>query len=261
MFALSSNLSLAWHTRNMSKTLDQSLNLWRTQLGMPGFCFVSAEQMRAVLSVAAQTQWAEFAASWADLRLDEHMADAGRYRKRRHAVFSVANSGQVKRLPAQPHYQSVDYNPLNGGVPREFAPILPRVAENPLFLELLARFAELVAPLQPEVKNWHAEAHQFRIEPTPDAAGLPTPEGVHRDGVDYVLVLLIARENIVAGTTTVHLAKDGVKTEIGSFTLANAYEAVWLDDTRLFHGVTAVHPKQPGLPAYRDVLVLTFKNH
>ena len=107
-----------------------------------------------------------------------------------------------------------------------------------------------------DVNSWLAEAHQFRIEPTPDAAGLPTPEGVHRDGVDYVLVLMVARENIAAGTTTVHLA-GGL--EVGSFTLAQPFEAVWLDDSRIFHGVTAVHARKPELAAYRDVLVLTLR--
>ena len=134
--------------------------------------------------------------------------------------------------------------------------MLAENTHNPLFIELLQRFAELVKPLRTDVQTWLAEAHQFRIEPTPDAAGLPTPEGVHRDGVDYVLVLMVARENIAAGTTTVHLA-GGL--EVGSFTLSKSLEAVWLDDSRIFHGVTAVHARDPELPAYRDVLVLTLR--
>jgi hypothetical protein len=38
----------------------------------------------------------------------------------------------------------------------------------------------------------------------PDEPGQPTPEGVHRDGVDYVLVLMVRRTNIAQGTTTIH---------------------------------------------------------
>ena len=40
--------------------------------------------------------------------------------------------------------------------------------------------------------DWHIECHQFRIEARQDAAGQPTPEGVHRDGVDCVLVLMVS---------------------------------------------------------------------
>ncbi len=212
--------------------------------------------MRSVLSNAALAAWPSFAQSWNDLVLDAYMQDNGRYRKRRHAAFNVCANGAITALPAQPHYQSLDYNTLNGGIARHFAPILPANRESPIFVELLQRFAELVQPLCADVQNWLAEAHQFRIEPTPDAAGLPTPEGVHRDGVDYVLVLMVARENIAAGTTTVHLA-GGL--EVGSFTLSQPLQAVWLDDSRIFHGVTAVHARDPALAAYRDVLVLTLR--
>ena len=232
------------------------LNTWRAALRQPGFCFASDSVMRTLLSSAALAAWPSFAQSWNDLVLDAYMRDEGRYRKRRHAAFNVSALGKITALPAQPHYQSLDYNPLNGGIARYFAPILPANSESPIFYELLQRFAELIQPLCADVQNWLAEAHQFRIEPTPDAAGLPTPEGVHRDGVDYVLVLMVARENIEAGTTTVHLA-GGL--EVGNFTLSQPLEAVWLDDSRIFHGVTAVHARNPELPAYRDVLVLTLR--
>ena len=235
---------------------EQTLNQWRAALRQPGFCFVSDTVMRTLLSSAALAAWPCFAQSWNDLMLDTYMRDEGRYRKRRHAAFEVTASGAITALPAQPHYQSLDYNPLNGGIARHFAPILPANSSSLLFIELLQRFVELVQPLCADVRNWLAEAHQFRIEPTPDAAGLPTPEGVHRDGVDYVLVLMVARENIAAGTTTAHLA-GGL--EVGTFTLSQPLEAVWLDDRRIFHGVTAVHARDPTLPAYRDVLVLTLR--
>ena len=240
----------------MHPDYEQTLNNWRAALRQPGFCFVSDQLMRTTLSTTALTAWPSFAQSWNDLVLDAYMRDEGRYRKRRHAAFNVTADGVITALPAQPHYQSLDYNPLNGGIARHFAPIHPTNTSNVLFIELLQRFAELVKPLNADVQNWLAEAHQFRIEPTPDAAGLPTPEGVHRDGVDYVLVLMVARENINAGTTTVHL-EGGL--EVGSFTLSQPLEAVWLDDSRIFHGVTAVHARNPELPAYRDVLVLTLR--
>ena len=38
----------------------------------------------------------------------------------------------------------------------------------------------------------------------PGEAGQPTPEGMHRDGVDWVLVLMVRRENIKSGETTIY---------------------------------------------------------
>ena len=68
---------------------------------------------------------------------------------------------------------------------------------------------------------------------------------------------VLHRENIERGTTTIH-APDGH--ELGHFTLAHAFDAALLDDHRVFHGVTPVVPKDPALPAHRDVLVVTFKS-
>src|SRR3546814_11057592 len=69
---------------------------------------------------------------------------------------------------------------------------------------LLGFCASVFCALAPTVTGWHVEVHQFRIEAALAEAGQPTPEGVHRDGVDYVMVLLVRRENIASGTTTIH---------------------------------------------------------
>ena len=36
-------------------------------------------------------------------------------------------------------------------------------------------------------------------------------------------------------------------------------DAAFVDDSRVYHGVTAVVPINPDRPAYRDVLVVTFR--
>ena len=79
---------------------------------------------------------------------------------------------------------------------------------------------------------------------------------MHRDGVDYVLVLLVDRRNIASGTTTIH---DLDKRTLGSFTLTDPLDSALVDDARCFHGVTPVEPENPAQPAYRDVLVVTFR--
>ena len=104
--------------------------------------------------------------------------------------------------------------------------------------------------------TWHVEVHQFRIEARRGEAGRPTPEGSHRDGVDYVLVLLVNRTNIASGMTSVH---DLAGTQLGEFTLTQPLDAALVDDARVLHGVTPVEPLDPATPGYRDVLVVTFR--
>jgi hypothetical protein len=237
----------------MSETLDtQAL---ADEVRADGFAFVAAREMRGVLGAHGRlSDWDAFAASWNDLGLDTYMADGGRYRKRRHAVFAVGPAGTA-RLPHQPHYQSRDYNSLNGGVARWFEPVLPAVADGPTMRTILASCRDLFDRLSGR-GQWLVELHQFRIEARAGSAGRPTPEGMHRDGVDHVLVLLVGRVNIREGVTTTH---DLSGRELGSFTLTEPCDAALVDDHRVMHGVTPVEPIDPAKPAWRDVLVVTFK--
>lgn len=221
-----------------------------------GFAFLDAATARAWISAhGGLADWEALAASWEAMPRDTYMADGGRYRRRRHAVFRAGASG-IDREAHQPHYQSRDYNRLNGGVARWFEPSPASVTAGASFQAVLAACRHLFEHLSP-TRDWHIETHQFRIEARTGESGLPTPEGSHRDGVDFVLVLLIRRENIRSGVTTIH-GPDGA--DLGSFTLAEPFEAALVDDHRVFHGVTAVEPVDAALPAFRDVLVVTFRS-
>ncbi len=96
--------------------------------GADDFVFVESAQTIELLSTIAGAPLDSdpvFLDSWNRLEQDQYMADGGQYRKRRHATYAIDSAGQRARLmPYQPHYQTVDYNPLNGGVARYFAPIL-----------------------------------------------------------------------------------------------------------------------------------------
>jgi len=234
---------------------DQSL---QATLAREGYVFVQAGSMRPALETfGSLDDWQGFAASWNGLELDTHMADGGRYRLRRHAVFSSAAGGAIRREPHQPHFQALDYNPLNGGVSRWFEPVTDAAADSHAMRTILEFSRSLFASLAPDVLRWKIEVHQFRIEARLGAVGRPTPEGLHRDGVDYVLVLLVGRSNIASGTTSIH-APDG--RELGRFTLTEPLDAALVDDARVSHGVTAVEAIDAAQPAYRDVLVITFKS-
>ncbi|MGC2200242.1 MAG: 2OG-Fe dioxygenase family protein [Stellaceae bacterium] len=223
-----------------------------------GFVFVRTLEWREFLKYQGLRDWNAFAASWNNLGLDSYMADGGRYRRRRFAAFRATAAG-IARKPHQPHYQSRDYNPLNGGVERWFEPVTEAIAEHPALSAILRTAHELfdrMTPPELRPDAWHVEIHQFRIEARPGEEGRPTPEGMHRDGVDWVLVLMVHRENIASGETTIY---DLQKRPLGSFTLTEPLDSALVDDSRVYHGVTPVVPLDPQLPAHRDVLVVTFR--
>jgi len=230
----------------------------REQVSQEGFAFVAAVAMRALLGAPESLgDWPRFVASWNDLQLDTYLPDGHRYRRRRHATLSArAGEDTVTLEPHQPHYQSLDYNPLVGGIERWFEPMHAEIVAGQTMHCVLAFCCRLFGALRPTA-DWKIECHQFRIEARSEAPGRPTPEGVHRDGVDYALVLLINRANIERGTTTVHDLDGNL---LGSFTLTAPLDAAIVDDARVKHGVTAVEPIDASRAAYRDVLVVTFKD-
>ena len=228
-----------------------------SRLHADGYVFLPAAAMRAQLeTVGPLSDWDLFSASWDDLGLDRYMADHGRYRRRRHAVYAAEANGPIQRGAHRAHFQSVDYNPLNGGIERWFDPVLPGIGDSASLQVILGYCRNLFDRVEGAARDWFVEVHQFRIEARADEAGLPTPEGMHRDGVDHVLVLLVSRVNIRSGTTEIGTPERGV---IGSFTLTGPLDAALVEDRRVHHSVTPVQPLDPALPAHRDVLVVTFR--
>lgn len=228
-------------------------------LARAGFVFwpagQTAERM-AGLTGFTDGDWTAFQDSWNRLERDRYMADGGRYRERRHATFSASASGPVRQEPHRPHYQSRAYNPLNGGIARHFAPVEPDIAQGPVLGAVLSCCRDLFGGLAP-TRAWHIEVHQFRIDAARSGA-TPTPEGVHRDGVDFVWMMLVQRRNIEGGETRI---RDQAGETLARFTLADPLDAAIVDDARVLHGVTPVTPLDPTQPAWRDVLVVTFAGH
>jgi hypothetical protein len=226
------------------------------RLGADDFLFIESAQSIELLSQIAGTEIGGdqvFLDSWNRLEQDQYMADGGKYRKRRHATYAIQNAGEAAQLmPYQPHYQTVDYNPLNGGVARYFAPILDDLHQSDTLAALL-EFGNQVFSQQ----QWHIELHQFRIEARDGKLGKPTPEGVHSDGVDFVIVVMIKRVNIDSGATTIFNHHNQL---VGEFMLRQAFDMVLVNDRSVYHGVTPITQIDADAEAFRDVLVITFKN-
>ena len=218
---------------------------------------------QAVISPAGLRDWlsaqaAELQAlepSWDDLPPDAYLRDGGRYRRRRHSCF-VVDGDTLTAAPHRAHWQPVAYNALHGGLERWFEPMAAGVVGQPVWQRLLLRMAAACSALK-GVQPWYVEAHQFRIDTT-DGIGRPTPEGAHRDGVDFVAVLLVGRQGVKGGETRVFEADGphGIR-----FTMSEPWTTLLLDDERVIHESTPIQPlstdAQQG--AHRDTLVLTFR--
>jgi len=192
---------------------------------------------------------------WNDLPPDTYLRDGGHYRRRRHASF-IVDGDAVHRVAHRAHWQPLEYNALHGGLERWFEPIAADAVALPAWPQLLRMLARLASALKGE-QRWYVEAHQFRIDTT-DGIGRPTPEGAHRDGVDFVAVVLVARHAIKGGETRVF---DAVGAQGIRFTLTEPWSALLLDDERVIHESTPIQPidAAAAAPGHRDTLVITLR--
>ncbi len=219
-----------------------------------------AQQGQAVLAPAAVAGLAgcsladldALRPSWDDLPPDNYLKDGGKYRSRRHSCF-IVRPREVQQAPHRAHWQPVAYNALHGGMQRWFEPMAPGTVQQPAWSQLLSWLGGVCSALQGP-QDWYVEAHQFRID-TSDGIGRPTPEGAHRDGVDFVAVFLVGRHGIKGGETRVFEAQGPHGQR---FTLTEPWSLLLLDDAKVIHESTPIQPtgEEPG---YRDTLVLTYR--
>lgn len=223
-----------------------------TNLRNAGYVFLPAPAALATLHLDVPGLEA-LRDSWQRLPRDTYLRDGGRYRARRHSCFvQTLAPATLEAVPHRPHWQPTSYNALHGGLTRWFEPVEPQVSGAHAWQQLLIGIGEVFAQVQ-SVPRWFIEAHQFRID-TADGIGRPTPEGAHRDGVDFVAVVLVARRQVRGGETRVFEAAgaSGVR-----FTMREPWSMLLMDDARVVHETTPIQPQ--GEEGTRDTLVVTYR--
>jgi hypothetical protein len=216
-----------------------------------GYAVLSPAGVETFLA-APLSELEEIKPDWDALPPDNFLRDGGRYRRRRHSSFIVEQQ-QVTQVAHRAHYQPLEYNALHGGMLRLFEAMNEQTVAQPVWNKLLLSIAAVCSQVKGE-QPWYVEAHQFRID-TANGIGRPTPEGAHRDGVDFVAILLVARENVSGGESRIFEA-EGPHGQ--RFTLSEPWTLLLLDDQRVIHESTPIQPTADG--GHRDTLVLTFRS-
>ena len=221
-------------------------------LRRPGHAVLGSDALCTWLGVPL-AEFRKLGPLWDALPPDTYLRDGGRYRRRRHSCYRT-EAGELMPVAHRAHWQPVEYNALHGGLERWFEPIEPALATSPAWRRLLLGLAAMASLVKGE-QPWYVEAHQFRIDTT-DGIGRPTPEGAHRDGVDFVAVILVDRVGVKGGETRVFEAAgpSGLR-----FTLSEPWTLLMLDDAQVIHESTPIQPIVAGTPAYRDTLVVTLR--
>ncbi|RZL57111.1 MAG: hypothetical protein EOP70_04725 [Variovorax sp.] len=201
------------------------------------------------------------------------MHTGDRFRRRRFCKYVV----RVSREDAGPagmtfeelddfgFYQSTAINTYAGGIRRDFAPVEPAIRRNEAVREIvgtclraLMRCTEAEAEDGDErgdgVATWNVYLHQMRIDCSTSMVGQPTPEGLHRDGHDFISMHLMDRAGIEGGTSTL-CDTDG--RTLMTLTLRDRMDGFLLNDRALLHGVSPITPTTDAA-GHRDMLIVDY---
>ncbi|MEE9320509.1 MAG: 2OG-Fe dioxygenase family protein [Granulosicoccus sp.] len=220
-----------------------------------GYSFVPGKELQEMLNLE-ETDIADFGDYWQRLTLDNYMADGGRYRYRRYnAIKTKPGSQELFLVASHPYRQSACVNTLNGGVDRYYDDLEPGFVNHPVLQKFLKKLVSVYDAVEQAEGEWLIQLHPYRVRADGSVCGKPAPEGLHSDGVDFVLSMMIHRENVSGGETSVATADKKI---VYTRTLEQPLDVALCNDRKMLHDVTEVKRLLPNRPAWRDVLVVAF---
>ncbi|NES85802.1 MAG: hypothetical protein F6K10_32880 [Moorea sp. SIO2B7] len=172
----------------------------------------------------------------------------GKYRQRRLSGLKIVGNELIK-LPHGYLFQSKDYNSIVGDVKREFEELEDELIALDEFKKLIFEFSNH-CKFKPGVS---IGVHQIRTVCSPGNFGNPAPEGIHRDGCDFIGIFSVDRHNIQGGETHLYTAR---KTKPMFKKVLNPGEFLLVNDYDYYHFTTPIKPLVEG-EGIRDVFVVT----
>ena len=186
-------------------------------------------------------------------RLEETDHLDGKYRLRKYSVVKKVegfHGNNYIKMPDRTFNQSSEYNEHQGGVERAFEPIEDGAIYGHTVQDCLARFASAC-----EIPDGiEIEIHQMRVLATDE--GQLSPEGVHQDGYDRIMMMGVRRSNITGGDMLLYRTKTG--DPVVNMTLEDGEYAI-LNDRVMWHNGSKPEKINPDQEGFMDFIVFLAK--
>lgn len=167
-------------------------------------------------------------------------------RKRSLARFRLTPHGTRWGVERQPVTEFVQRTPDYRSMKRVFQPMRDEVCSSPMFQELVQRIADMARAVDGRERALEMTVHQASLVARPGAPADNSPEGIHQDGVDYLVsALVVERRNVQGGESRI-FAEDK-RTCLFRTTLQQGQGLFQADrNTGLWHDVTPVYVEPSG---------------
>lgn len=229
-----------------------------SELESSGYLALPADRLKASLGSEAIAAYPELAESFSRLVADRFMGDGGSYRLRRYDryLLSPEAPGKLSLVGDHSILQSLEDNPLNGGVKRTFEPLEQSVRDNVLMRALIDHDIEIVSRVEPSFleKPVFVGVHQVRIVALPEVEGKPSPEGIHRDAERFTFQHMWARNAVDGGEFRVY---DEDKTERFAWLQTEPLDSILFQGTT-WHGATPIRCQPGSEKGWRDIFLIDF---
>ncbi|WP_158700937.1 2OG-Fe dioxygenase family protein [Phytohalomonas tamaricis] len=134
--------------------------------------------------------------------------------------------------------------------PRNFAELDDSLVNDDL-ITLLRSVASRVHEARPDVPRLEIAVHHTQIVVRPGESATNAPEGIHQDGMDYIVSALVVERNNIQGGTSIVYASDK-RTRLFETTLQSGQGLFQPDrGSDLWHTVTPIQPVNEA-PGYRS---------
>lgn len=268
--------SLHWFLAEVRGTMA-SIQAAHESLQDNGYAQIDAQEMKSILlSLCADPQDLEgFRGFWSHLGQDPVYP----FRKTSQTRMLVSHS-EIQRQPSAPFQIPAGENLLLGDRVRLFPEATAQFLKSSV-LKAIFRFIRQLLLVRglPEGTRYISGCHQFRVSScsvetgalrAPDGAqeNSPSPEGVHQDGAELVVIMFINSENMAVhgGESRIYdlaqpsgIIQDEMqasKNRLLKYTMSLPFETIVLEDRRVKHDNMAVIPVEACRVAHRDVLVI-----
>ena len=191
---------------------------------------------------------AELLDSYDRCPVDEYMGNGTRFKRFSQYRLSPdpERGWQFELLPHRDYTAFKQFNPVGGGMKRKYLPV--EADFRPIILAAIEGFRLDTS------EDWQINVHQNRTKATADKSGPLTPEGVHHDGHEFVMIAVLRRNNV--GGAMTRLWRPGADAPFWTGTLQPG-QAVLLDDRAIQHDATEVTSADGG-PGHRDIVIVAF---
>ena len=183
---------------------------------------------------------------------DTNEKSQGKYFRYRKFSRMIVSNRKFSTIGNTKFFQNKKINRYAGGKIRKFRPIDPKVL-NEFAIIFKSNFLEKISKKRIEIGF-----HQLRIKCGKNYVGYPVPEGWHKDGFEYVIILNIGSKNIKGGVSRI---KNEIDSDHDVFSwFLDKGEYILLNDRKFFHYTDPINVANNKSEGSRDTLVITIKS-